>query len=302
MAGSAGSAGADNRFLVDVANPVPAGSAYVGSWIFDATLNRFRRPKDCGAVGRTGEELGANRRLMVSEFWLSKTPITNQYYGYCVADGACSAPEHDIADPNSKSWDDSARTELPVYVRKDQADDYCTWAHGRLPTVAELTRAAQGDAEVPGIAALTQAVIDCASEVAGSAAPPTVCGQLKLMNFFQNPSPPLYRTNAVDLDHGPYGHADLFGSVWELTQSFGGFSRDADFCALADGSPDFVTFDPGGNADTSDVISFASPLLEAVATASSQSVGSVSAQPIMALPNSISRYNIGFRCAFDTAQ
>jgi len=259
--------------------------------MFDSGSQRFRRPVGCKDIAEVGQDHGGNRELAVRQFWLHESPVTNGLYALCFAAGACTAPDHDIADPNSKSWDDSARIELPVYVRHDQAEDFCQWAKGRLPTLAELTRAAQGDAEVPGVAGLTQAAIDCASDAGGSAATPAICAQLQLMNFFQSPSPPLYRTDAVELDHGPYGHADLFGSVWEWTGTYGG-SVDAQFCALPDGSPDFVTFDPSSELDQSDVLNFASPLLEGISSGF--------ALPARVVPNATNRYNIGFRCAFDT--
>ena len=87
---------------------------------------------------------------------------------------------------------------------------------------------------------------------------------------------------------------DLFGSVWEWTRSFGGDSSDSKFCALADGSPDFVTFDPNGDTGISDVLSFATPLMQSVMTGI--------AEPIRDLPNSTNRYNFGFRCAFNSQQ
>lgn len=285
---------AGNHDFLGGVRGVPAGDVFVGSWIFNAKGQQFRRPTGCSAAGELGQDRGANRRLTVGQFWLQQSPVSNGLYAICFASGACTAPDHDIADPNPKSWDDPARVELPVYVTHDQAVAYCDWAKGRLPTVAELTRAAQGDAEVPGVAALTQAAIDCANEVNEGAGASELCGQLQLMNYFQTPSPPLYRTNAVELDRGPYGHTDLFGSVWEWTQSFGGFADDGKFCSLSDGSPDFVTFDPNHELTQSDVLGFASVLMDAI--------NSGSAFPARLVANATNRYNIGFRCAFDNMQ
>ena len=272
---------------------IPAGEVFVGSWTFDPSIQRFRRPAGCKDHAQvTGEDYGANRKLAVQQFWLQETPVTTDLYSICVSAGACTVPEHDIADPNPASWDDPSRFELPVYVRHDQAEGYCQWAKGRLPTLAELSRAAQGDAEIPGVAALTQAVIDCANDAAEDAEQPAICAQLQLMNYFQTPSPSLYRTNGVELDQGPYGHADLFGSVWEWTQTLGGFASDPEFCALPDGSPDFVTFDRKHEYDQSDVLNFATPLLEGVRRGVTL--------PARIELNATTRYNIGFRCAFDS--
>jgi len=220
--------------------------------------------------------------------------VSNGLYAICTASGACTAPDHDIADPDSSSWDSPSRGELPVYLRHDQAEAYCEWAKGRLPTVAELVRAAQGDAEIPGVAALTQAAIDCVQGMSGNTGQPAICGQLQLMNYFQSPLPPLYRTNAFELDRGPYGHVDLFGSVWEWTKSLGASTDEDHFCALPDGSPDFVTFDPNHERNESDVLGFASVLIEAVTRGS--------AFPVRIEQNATTRYNVGFRCAFDSAR
>ncbi|MEI9937291.1 MAG: SUMF1/EgtB/PvdO family nonheme iron enzyme [Pseudomonadota bacterium] len=278
---------------------VPAGDVFVGSWVFDRSIQRFRRPVGCKVEGLTGEDRGANRKLTVGEFRLHEAPVTNGLYAICVSAGTCTPPDHDIADPDPSSWDSPGRSEVPVYVRHDQAEEYCQWAQGRLPTVAELSRAAQGDAEIPGVAALTQAAIDCAQDTVGSAEQPALCEQLQLMNYFQTPSPPLYRTNGFELDRGPYGHVDLFGSVWEWTQTWGGFAEDGHFCALPDGSPDFVTFDPDHERNQSDVLGFASVLMEAIANSS---VYSICAFPTRIEQNPANRYNIGFRCAFDNAR
>ena len=291
---SAGGAPTNSEPWVGNIHGVPAGDVFVGSWIFDRSKRRFRRPVDCKAYPSPDEDGGANRRLVVREFWLQEAPVSNGLYATCTAAGVCTAPDHDVADPDSSSWDAPTRAELPVYVRQDQAEAYCQWAKGRLPTVAELSRAAQGDAEIPGVAALTQAAIDCAPDSGGSADRPAICGQLQLMNYFQTPSPPLYRTNGFELDRGPYGHVDLFGSVWEWTQSLGGFADDGHFCALPDGSPDFVTFDPDHERNESDLLGFASVLIEAVTRGS--------AFPVRIEKNTTSRYNIGFRCAFDRAR
>jgi len=292
---SDGSPDANNDDWVGRVLGVPAGQVFVGSWMFDPSIQRFRRPVGCKTdAAAPGGDRGANRKLAVKQFWLQETPVTSGLYSICLAAGACTVPQHDIADPNPSPWNDPSRIELPVAVRHDQAEAYCQWAQGRLPTLAELSRAAQGDAEIPGVAALTQAVIDCAKDAAESTDPPAICAQLQLMNYWQTPSPPLYRTNGFELDRGPYGHTDLFGSVWEWTQTLGGFSNDPEFCALKDGSPDFVTFDPTHEYNQSDVLNFATPLLEGVRVGFTL--------PARVEMNANTRYNIGFRCAFDSVR
>jgi len=112
-----------------------------------------------------------------------------------------------------------------------------------------------------------------------------LCGVLDRMNYEQDPSPPLYRVDAVELDHGPDGHADLFGSVWEWTRSQG-----YNLCGLVDGAPDFVTVPSTG--DVWDTVGFATPIIHAI--------GAGKDTPMRAWQVGTNRYNIGFRCAFDS--
>jgi len=260
--------------------------------MYDRSLHRFRRPNVCQPYNiQPDGDRGGNKRLVVPAFWLQETPTTNAQYWPCVQIGACTPPDHDIADPNPKTWDDPARRELPVYVRHDQSEDFCRWAKGRLPSLAELTLAAQGDVEIPGIAVLTQTVIDCFGDRSQGTA--DICDTVQLMNYSQTQSPPLYRVKGMALDVGPFGHTDLFGSVWEWTRTQGGSAGDGHFCDLADGSPDFVTFGPSPNMQ-SDVVNFATPMINAV-----QGDGWDDAVRIM--PDASNRYNVGFRCAFDKA-
>jgi formylglycine-generating enzyme required for sulfatase activity len=241
------------------------------------------------AFPSVSQEDAGSRRLFVPEFWLQETPVTNALYGLCVRDSACPPPERDVADPNTLPWDDDSRVDLPVYVRKANAEAYCAWAGGRLPSLAELVRAAQGDAATPGVAAMTSATIACASGVSQD----PICGQLALMNYEQAPPPPLYRVGAVPLDIGPSLHRDLFGSTQEWTRTQGGSAADGNgqFCALADGAPDFVTFP--SDEPYFDVVGFATPIADAV-----RSPGSAKSVFHLMLDGTVG-YNVGFRCAFD---
>jgi formylglycine-generating enzyme required for sulfatase activity len=273
---------------------VPSGDTYVGNWIFDAAARKFLRPSVCGFTPQL-KELG-NKRLSVPAFLLQETPVTNLLYSICVARGACTPPDHDIADPNSLAWDDPARADLPVYARYEQAEAYCRWARGRLPSMAELIRAAQGDVAQPGVKALTQAAIDCFGPGAtGDTGTQPICGQIKLMDFQSGSYPPLSRVRGLDLDQGPFGHFDVFGSVYEWTRSYINGIPGEQFCALADGSKDFVTFpQEAGYPRTHLIVKFAIPMLRALE-------GVNFASGFRAAQDYMNRYYIGFRCAFDEA-
>ena len=76
-------------------------------------------------------DAGPVHRVRVDGFWMDRTEVTNARYRACVLDGAC-AP--------SLSREDDPRTAAPdmpvVGVSALDAERFCAWAGGRLPTEA----------------------------------------------------------------------------------------------------------------------------------------------------------------------
>lgn len=126
-------------------------------------------------------------------YWIQQTKVTNRMYDQCVKAGVCSSPTQELGGPVFTNPEFASHP--VVGVNWDQAQAYCTWIQGSLPTEAQWEKAARG--------------------ANGNTYPwgniePT-CDLLNYSNCYGRTT----NTNNYDAGKSPFGVFDMAGNVFE---------------------------------------------------------------------------------------
>lgn len=134
---------------------------------------------------------GAEHTVNLSGYWIQQTKVTNRMYEQCVKSGVCTNPNQELGGP---VYGNPEYANHPVVgVNWEQAQAYCGWIQGSLPTEAQWEKAASNGNAYPW----------------GNAEP--TCDLLNFANCLGRTTNVKTYANGIS----PFGVFDMAGNVFE---------------------------------------------------------------------------------------
>ncbi len=236
-----------------------------------------------GGVFRMGNDDGERNEqpshlLRLDPYFIDETEVTNGEYAQCVAAGVCDRPDSAGASYHPAYYGSAAYDGYPViFVNWFDAEAFCAWRGARLPTEAEWERAAGFDP-----AAFERHLYPWGDAFVG-----------EFLNYCDANCPQEWRDTQFDDGHrdtapvgsypdgrSPIGAADMLGNVAEWVADWYGFNYYAESIDLNPRGPlegDARVIRGGSWFSRNDIT---------ITTRSS-------------FVPTVSRANLGFRCALD---
>jgi len=218
-----------------------AGRAFLGDIIAQSTSPQFsdkpRANMFITAEPCVSSSLFTPSWVVVSGFYLDTDETSAACYDECVSRDGCAPRTYERA------------AKLSASLTRDEAEAFCDFRGGRLPTFAELSLAATAGALSIGQRELLERWIRC-EDLFQSGFLSSNCQPLRARLFDYTASngldQPAQRADASDV--GPYGHFDLFGGLIERTSTQFALPEEvqASWCDSADMS-DPGTFGSGNH-------------------------------------------------------
>lgn len=151
--------------------------------------------------GEGADDEQPRHHVWVSEFELDQFEVTNRRYQDCVKQGRCAPPQLRSSHLRNDYYDSERYAEYPViFVALHQAEAFCQFAGGRLPTEAEWEKAARGPS--PSLAKFPWGDQEPDCSLANLGGLRSCVGDTD-------------RVGRRPLGQSPVGAMDMAGNVWE---------------------------------------------------------------------------------------